>query len=238
MIGGREEVKREAAGRVGAGVVPAYQSLLPVPCVLCNAQHKSYGNVERQMDAANLVRIMPKALGVDEASLRLVDRALADAGYREKGVGRRSPDVAREYPLLLLVGYASQGRLTSAARFLGDVVDHEALLDREGVREHPDFKQTFGAVQDPFTFRDALIRVTERLADHLIDRRNIAVEIDPDFYSTIYFGSTWPQGELAFSGERTLGPDYRPPVGRVTRINGYALSWVARTFFTPEIAEN
>ena len=109
------------------------------------------------MNAAQFIPAFATILGVSEREMRTVDRALSDAGLREKSSGRSYPEVTRSEAVRLLLGYCGSTKLTEAAE-----AAREAELARVYQGTVADLERFTGQVPFPGSEDDDFCRASFR----------------------------------------------------------------------------
>ena len=109
------------------------------------------------MNAAQFIPAFATILGVSEKEMRTVDRALSDAGLREKSSGRSYPEVTRSEAVRLLLGYCGSTKLTEAAE-----AAREAELARVYQGTVADLERFTGQVPFPGSEDDDFCRASFR----------------------------------------------------------------------------
>lgn len=192
------------------------------------------------MNAAQFIPAAAAVFGIAETELRTVDRALSDAGLREKAVGRNYPDVTRTEAVRLLLGVCAAPRLTDAGRIVSEVETsiRNVVTDVErftGQIPHPtETDDDFCFASFRFTRKEAvamtIVQAIERVCGWLAsaDAPNWVVEVeisvggtvaiqardwDDDRRAVIYF-----TGAMSFNGY--------PGIETVRHVRKHVLRWI------------
>lgn len=181
------------------------------------------------MNAAQFIPAFAAALGVPETELRTVDRALTEAGLREKSVGRSRPEVTRAEAVRLLIGYCRSTKLTEAAEVVRDLSEFKG-------QEQGQADETFCRAAFRFTPNDAmrmnLVNAIERLcgwlasADAPDEHCYVGLEIPASGQVTLqaFDRDARKEAEIAFVGAYDLVGE--PGVETVRIVRRRALRWI------------
>lgn len=166
------------------------------------------------MHAAKFVPALAELLGVNVANLRVIDRKLAENGFRKKARGKHVPQVSRREALLLLLATMT----SSAATRSHEKLDNWLWFDPKGFASksvtnrvkvpESNLTETFGFEFDG-PLRKKLIDVLELICDRFASGelgRFFPVELEitlSDGTATIRCGKKNPQAEITFAGSIT-----------------------------------
>jgi hypothetical protein len=87
------------------------------------------------MHALQFVNEFADFTGQDYASLRVIDRALAEAGLRRKASGKRLPDITRFEAVMFLLAVLAHDQPTLASRAAAEVGKHRLMIGENTRKE-------------------------------------------------------------------------------------------------------
>ncbi len=180
------------------------------------------------MNAAQFIPAAAAVFGIPETELRTVDRALADAGLREKALGRSFPEFSRTEAVRLLLGACASTRLTEADKTVSDV---QKFM---GVPPYGTEDDAFCRASFRFSAREAqsltILQALERVCGWLAssDAPEWGVEVEIAVGGPIHIQAhDWDTGRRAsmqFIG--VLSHEGYPGIETVRHVRKHALKWI------------
>lgn len=180
------------------------------------------------MHALQFVQEFATFTGQDYATLRVIDRALADAGLRAKAKGKRMPDVTLDEGVMFLLAVLANTHPTRAAEAAQDIATFRIMSGRRAkgasilarIVGRPVAEMESMHLVEAVTAICRRLPGTDRWAELSVDRDGTA------------FIQVWPSADFGADGPAILwfvglGPSRTPKMLTETRTAAPALlSWI------------
>jgi hypothetical protein len=183
------------------------------------------------MHALQFVQEFAAITGQDYASLRVIDRALADAGLRAKARGKRLPDVTREEALTFLLAVLANDQPTRAAESVRAVAAFRPMQGPEYTKDATVLARTIGYPLK-LVWKLHLLGALTELCVRLCERKDMFAEVSVDRGGAAFVQFGAGPAILQFVG--TLD-SRRPKILTETRTaSARLMHWIANCTRLPE----
>lgn len=186
------------------------------------------------MRAPDFVSGLAEVTGIEETKVRSVDRALADAGFRQKGKGRAIPDITLSEAVLILISLCGSERLTEAHEIAreADKFSLGSHLYHKG-EEIPDsfLMCAFGLRKKELSgmgLIEAVARVCVHLAKNPDPKRLLQIEIQVGGYASLQCEMDDIAVELNFTKVQDFKSLPFQGVDTIRRIYPNVLAWIGK----------
>lgn len=181
------------------------------------------------MKAKDAIPAIAEVTGFPEASLKVADRALADAGMRAKGRGPTPPDLNRQDMIRLLLAVMGAPILSRANEYIADVNRFRLLvhgITRKG-GDVANLTKCIGLSADELAEKplvDVLAIITEHLKGMGGESAQVRLHVAANSYVIIEVVSGDFTGEIQFTGALDFHPGF---VRRYAEADNNMLCWIA-----------
>ncbi len=179
------------------------------------------------MIAPEYVAEFSKRIGRDAASVRVADRALADAGLRNKAIGKRLPDIQLTEGVLLLLALMSGQPKSRAAESALELSEFK-VQDGENLASLAALLGVKKSELVQISLLDAIRRICACLPPKRDKNKTqvVEIEVEEGGFATVRIETETHDGKIMFSGR---GSRANSPVFREIRIvSDQVLRWIGQ----------
>lgn len=161
------------------------------------------------MRASEFLEEFANLTGRDAAKLRVIDRALAEAGLRAKAVGSRLPNISTGEAIYLLFAVLGGFPITHSANNAKDLARFELLVNQKkkdvsALAKALDIKTDY---LEHLSLADVVKRICRRLAlGQISPSTKIKLEVEGGAIATISINAGLESGKITFVGATDVVP--------------------------------
>ncbi len=191
------------------------------------------------MRAKEMIPEFAEVTGIPAESVKVADRALADAGMRAKGRGPKPPEVTRQDVLRLLLGVVGSPALSRAHEYAAEASTAKIAYSHISRGGYDDLKYLIGLDEDKLkgmNLLDALTTICANLSKpefeymgYALGVGEVKLEIPVGGPVDLYV-SNGLDAEAHYQFNVVTNYPGFPGVERLGRVRGSVLAWIGRTF--------